>query len=70
MGQKAYTTIEAAARVGISRATLQDWIRKKKCSAPELAKVANISVRLWRKSDIARLMATKKKIYQEKQPKK
>jgi excisionase family DNA binding protein len=70
MKPKLYTTSEAAARAGITRATLQDWIRKKKCAAPKLTKLANITVRLWTVPDVARLKAVKKKIYQEKRPKK
>jgi excisionase family DNA binding protein len=70
MSQKTYTTGEAAKVVGITRATLQDWIKKKKFAGPKLQRVGNISVRLWMASDVARLKAVKKQIYQEKQPKK
>jgi excisionase family DNA binding protein len=59
---KTYTTGEAAEAVGISRATLQDWIKKGKFRAPKLHKVR---VRFWTGSDVARLKAVKKKIYQE-----
>jgi excisionase family DNA binding protein len=67
---RTYTTSEAAEQVGITRATLQDWIKKKKFEAPKLTKLANIVVRLWTPSDVARLKAMKKEIYQEKRPKK
>ena len=50
--------------------TLQDWIKKGKCKAPKLARVGGIKVRLWTASDVARLKAVKKEIYQEKRPKK
>jgi excisionase family DNA binding protein len=70
MSPKTYTTSEAAELAGITRATLQDWIKKRKCAAPRLTKLANITVRLWAASDVARLKATKKEIYQEKRPKK
>lgn len=69
MSPKTYTTSEAAEQAGITRATLQDWIKKRKCAAPKLTKLANITVRLWTASDVARLKATKKEIYQEKRPK-
>lgn len=69
MNPKTYTTGEAAKRVGITRATLQDWIKKRKIAAPKLTQLANIKVRLWTASDVARLKAVKKKIYQEKRPK-
>jgi excisionase family DNA binding protein len=70
MSPKTYTTSEAAEQAGITRATLQDWIKKRKLVAPKLTKLANIVVRLWTASDVARLKAVKKEIYQEKRPKK
>jgi excisionase family DNA binding protein len=70
MSPRTYTTTDAAKAVGITRATLQDWIKKKKFAAPKLGRVGNISVRFWTASDIARLKAAKKSIYQEKRPKK
>jgi excisionase family DNA binding protein len=70
MSPKTYTTTEAAKAVGITRATLQDWIKKRKFAAPKLGRVGNISVRLWTASDVARLKTVKKEIYQEKRPKK
>jgi excisionase family DNA binding protein len=70
MRPKTYTTVEAAKAVGITRATLQDWIKKKKFAAPRLQRLGNISVRLWTVSDVSRLKAVKNEIYQEKRPKK
>jgi DNA-binding transcriptional MerR regulator len=70
MSPKTYTTGEAAEQVGITRATLQDWIKKGKFAAPKLTQLANITVRLWTSSDIARLKAKKKDIYQDKRPRK
>jgi len=70
MSPKTYTTTEAAKAAGITRATLQDWIKKRKLAAPKLGRVGNISVRLWKASDVARLKTVKKEIYQEKRPKK
>jgi excisionase family DNA binding protein len=64
-----YTTAEAANKVGITRATVQDWIKKKKFAAPPLTRIGNGKVRLWSPSDVARLRATKKAIYQEKRQK-
>jgi excisionase family DNA binding protein len=66
MSPKTYTTGEAAKVVGITRATLQDWIKKKKLAAPKLQELGNISVRLWTVTDVIRLKAVKKQIYQEK----
>jgi excisionase family DNA binding protein len=70
MSPRAYTTQEAADATGITRATLQDWIKKKKFAAPKLQRLGNIGVRLWTASDVARLKKVKKEIYQEKRPKK
>jgi len=66
MSPKTYTTTEAAEAVGITRATLQDWIKKGKFVAPKLQRLGKVSVRLWTASDIARLKAKKSQIYQEK----
>jgi hypothetical protein len=49
---------------------LQDWIKKRKFAAPKLQRLGNVGVRLWTASDVARLKAAKKEIYQEKRPKK
>jgi predicted DNA-binding transcriptional regulator AlpA len=70
MSSKVYTTSEAAAAAGITRATLQDWIKKKKCAAPKLQQLGKIGVRIWTQSDVDRLKATKKEIYQDKSGKK
>ena len=69
MSPKTCTTQEAADAVGITRATLQDWI-KKKVAAPKLQRLGKVGVRLWTSSDVARLKAVKKEIYQEKRPRK
>lgn len=66
MTPKTYTTQEAADAVGITRATLQDWIKKRKFAAPKLQKLGKVGVRLWAASDVARLKKTKSEIYQEK----
>jgi excisionase family DNA binding protein len=68
--RQALSTGKAAKQVGISRATLQEWIRNGKIKAPRLAKVGSVRVRLWTASDVARLKAVKKEIYQEKRPQK
>jgi DNA-binding transcriptional MerR regulator len=70
MSPSTHSTGEAAAKAGITRATLQDWIKRGKFRAPKLARVGNVSVRLWTDLDVARLKAVKKEIYQEKRPKK
>jgi excisionase family DNA binding protein len=52
MTRKTYSTGEAAARIGISRQTLQEWIANRRVKAPEAIKVGRLSVRLWTKADI------------------
>ena len=59
------TTEQAAKAVGITRATLQDWIRKGKFKGPAVKLRKGRAVRLWSDSDVARLRAVKKEIYQE-----
>jgi len=66
MSPKTYTTGEAAKVVGITRATLQDWIKKKKLAAPKLQELGNISVRLCTVTHDIRRKAVKKQIYQDK----
>jgi DNA-binding transcriptional MerR regulator len=70
MSPKTCTTQEAADTAGITRATLQDWIKKKKFAPPKLQHLGNVGVRLWTASDVARLKTVKKEIYQEKRPRK
>ena len=73
MSSKTCTTGEAAEAVGITRATLQDWIKKGKLkgkfAAPKLRRLGNVGVRLWTASDLARLKVAKKAIYQPKRKK-
>jgi excisionase family DNA binding protein len=49
---RTYSTGEAAKAIGVSRQTLQAWIDTRAISAPKLAKVGRISVRLWTDADI------------------
>jgi excisionase family DNA binding protein len=63
MSPAIYTTEEAAAKVGISRVTLQVWIKAKKITPPKPTLDGARSKRLWTASDVARLRATKERIY-------
>ena len=63
MSSELYTTEQAAEKVGISRQTLQAWIRTKKITPPKPTLDGARSKRLWTKSDLARLRKTKAKIY-------
>ena len=59
----AVTTREAARVAGITRATLQDWIRVGKVVAPEPILRGAIGMRLWTEIDISRLLEVKSRIY-------
>jgi len=63
MSPKAYTTREAAKAAGISRVTLQAWIKSGRVRAPEPTEFGGASARLWSDSDVARLRVVKQKTY-------
>ena len=63
MSSETCTTKEAAAKVGITRATLQEWIKAKKIKPPKPTLEGAKAKRLWTESDLARLRATKERIY-------
>jgi excisionase family DNA binding protein len=63
MVRKLCTTEEAAEAVGISRATLQAWIKDRKIIPPKPTLDGAVAKRLWNESDLARLQKTKEKIY-------
>lgn len=63
MSEETYTTEQAAKAVGITRATLQAWIAKRKLKAPRTRLLGGHAVRLWTESDIATLRRAKEKIY-------
>jgi excisionase family DNA binding protein len=65
MSPKVYSTGEAAKAVGITRATLQAWIASGKITAPITQTLGKVRVRLWNKSDVAKLRRVKKEIYVE-----
>ncbi len=58
-----FTTSEAAEQVGISLATINRWISMGKIEAPEPTLVGATGYRLWSRTAIKNLRATKKKIY-------
>lgn len=63
------TTKEAAAEAGISRVTLQRWLRTRKIKNPPRPVVGKDgrAVRLWSTADIAVLRKLKKEIYRQGQ---
>jgi excisionase family DNA binding protein len=58
-----YTTKEAAAKVGITRATLQAWIKARKITPPKPTLDGAKAKRLWTESALRRLRAVKERIY-------
>ena len=63
MSPEPYTTERAARKVGITRQTLQSWIRTKKIMPPTPTLDGARGKRLWTESDLARLRKAKGKIY-------
>lgn len=63
---KTYTTSEAAAAAGISRATLQVWIAAGEIRAPKVQVVAGNSKRIWSEADVDRLKQKRAKIFRKK----
>jgi len=63
MRQETYSTKEAAVKVGITRATLQAWIKDKKIIPPKPTLEGARAKRIWTESDLAGLRETKKRIY-------
>lgn len=52
---KLYNTRQAAKEAGISRVTLQEWVRRGIVRAPKLQIRHGRAVRLWTASDVVRL---------------
>lgn len=52
---KLYTTGQAAEEAGVTRVTLQEWVKRGIVRAPELRIHNGRAVRLWTASDIAKL---------------
>jgi excisionase family DNA binding protein len=63
MRTKLYTTGQAAAKAGITRATLQAWISAKKIRAPKVVTLGKITVRMWSASDVRQLQHAKEILY-------
>jgi excisionase family DNA binding protein len=57
------TTTEAARKTGLSRVTLQEWIRTGKVKAPRLVLRNGRAVRLWSQADIENLRDVKDQTY-------
>lgn len=56
-----YTTTAAAQKVGVTRATLQQWIKDGRLRAPAIqTRPGEPPVRLWNDADLARIRRVKK----------
>jgi excisionase family DNA binding protein len=67
---KTCTTSQAARAAGISRATLQVWIKDGKIKAPKTRLVGGTAVRLWSKTDIEQAKKFKGSLKPGPRPKK
>lgn len=59
MTAKPYNTKQAAKEAGITRATLQQWIKKGLVHPPELIILAGRAMRLWTVADVAKLKSVR-----------
>lgn len=67
MSPRPYTTKQAADKIGITRATLQAWIKARKIEPPKPTIEGARSKRIWTKSDLAQLKKAKERIYRKGQ---
>ena len=51
--------------MGVSRATLQVWIKGEKVRAPKTRLIGGKAIRLWTSADLNRLRAVKREIYRK-----
>jgi excisionase family DNA binding protein len=59
MAKKLSTTKEVAARIGVSRQTLYNWIEAGLITAPDPVRYGGASVRFWTQADISRAAMAK-----------
>ena len=65
MSRKVYSTEQAAEAVGITRATLQAWIKDGKVMPPPPTLEGAVAKRLWSVKDVGRLRDAKKDHYRK-----
>ena len=70
MGARTYSTAEAAAKIGISRQTLQAWIGRDEIAAPKRISLGRVAVRLWTNADIKRARNFKGTLKRGRKPRK
>ncbi len=59
---RAYSTRQAAKKLGVSLMTLQRYLAAKKILAPKVQKVGGVRVRLWTNKDIERTLKVLSKV--------
>jgi hypothetical protein len=64
MSPKLYTTREAAEHAGVSRQTVQAWIKAGRVKAPEIT--LPVGIRFWTKEDVAQLKRVEHKRFPRK----
>jgi predicted site-specific integrase-resolvase len=65
MSRKVYSTEQAAKAVGITRATLQAWIKDGKVAPPAPTLEGAVAKRLWLVKDVEGLRQAKKEHYRK-----
>lgn len=57
---------EVARDIDVQRATLYEWIRKRKIPSPRLLKVSGVRVRVWTSDEVEQIKKYKAEHYGEK----
>lgn len=70
MSPKTYSTSEVAAKIGVSRQTLYDWIESGLVDAPEPITAGNASIRRWTDVHVASARKVKGTLKPGPKPKK
>lgn len=57
---------EVAREIDVQRATLYEWIRKKKIPSPRLRKLSGVRLRVWTRDEVEQIKRYKAEFYQKK----
>jgi hypothetical protein len=63
ISEKTYSTVQVAALLGITPATLHRWIREKQIEPPPLQSLAGMEVRVWNKKHLEEVRKYKDEHY-------
>jgi excisionase family DNA binding protein len=61
-----YSITEAAKELGVQRATLYEWIRRKKVPVPRAQVISGVRFRFWTEQELKTLKQYKAQHYQKK----